>query len=88
VACTYNLTILDTLRGLAKARECRFFDFNKFNIEEYEHYEQVENGDLNWYVEGRFVAFAGPHAEKHASPGCSCTLLLTVSSITTLYAYY
>eukprot|EP01036_Dinobryon_divergens_P024532 gene24532-32994_t len=69
VACTFNLTILDTLRGLAKARECRFFDFNKFNIEEYEHYEQVENGDLNWYVEGRFVAFAGPHAEKHASPG-------------------
>lgn len=29
----------------------------------------MENGDLNWYVDGRFLAFAGPHAEKHASPG-------------------
>lgn len=52
-----------------KARECRFFDFNNFNIEEYEHYEQVENGDLNWYVDGKFIAFAGPHAEKEFSAG-------------------
>lgn len=40
--CHFNLTILDTLRGLYKAREHRFFDFNNFDVEEYEHYEQVE----------------------------------------------
>jgi len=51
--CSFNLTILDTLKGLAKARDMRFFDFSNFNIEEYEHYEQVENGDLNWYVQGK-----------------------------------
>ncbi|KAB2822970.1 MAG: hypothetical protein F9K51_07775, partial [Candidatus Dadabacteria bacterium] len=28
--CTFNLTILDTLKGLAKAREHRFFDFTRF----------------------------------------------------------
>ena len=63
------MTILDTLRGLQKAREHKFFDFNNFNVEEYEHYEQVENGDLNWCMDGRFVAFAGPHAERQCSPG-------------------
>lgn len=39
--CTYNLNILDCLRGLAKARYYKFFDFSKFNVEEYEYYEQV-----------------------------------------------
>lgn len=63
------LTILDTLRGLQKAREHRFFDFNNFNVEEYEHFEQVENGDLNWVLDGKFVAFAGPHADREFSAG-------------------
>ena len=31
-----------------------------FDIEEYEHYEQVENGDLNWILPGKLLAFSGP----------------------------
>lgn len=62
------------MRGLQKAREHRFFDFNNFNVEEYEHYEQVENGDLNWVLEGKFVAFAGPHADREFSAGGYHTL--------------
>jgi cell division cycle 14 len=53
--CSFNLTILDTLRGLHKARECGFFDFRTFDVEEYEYYEQVENGDFNWIVQGKFL---------------------------------
>jgi protein-tyrosine phosphatase len=68
------LTILDTLKGLYKAREYKFFDLAKFDIEEYEHYEQVENGDLNWCMDGKFIAFAGPHAERQFSPGGYHTL--------------
>eukprot|EP00606_Chrysophyceae_sp_TOSAG23-5_P001552 GSChrysophyteH2.ASY1.ANO1.128.1 assembled CDS len=49
--------------------ECGFFDFNKFNIEEYEHFEQVENGDLNWTLANKFIAFAGPHATRESHPG-------------------
>jgi len=67
--CSFNLTILDTLRGLHKACESGFFDFAKFNIEEYEHYEQVENGDLNWTLANKFIAFAGPHATRESHPG-------------------
>jgi hypothetical protein len=39
--CTFNLTVLDTLRGLYKAREHKFFDLDHFDLQEYEHYEQV-----------------------------------------------
>jgi cell division cycle 14 len=63
--CSFQLTILDTLRGLAKARTHKFFDLDHFDIEEYEHYELVENGDLNWLADGKFVAFAGPHSAQY-----------------------
>lgn len=64
VACTYNLTVYDCLCGLYKAKQLNFFDFNKFDLEEYEKYDRVENGDLNWILQGKFLAFAGPHATK------------------------
>jgi len=41
-ACTYDLNILDCLRGLAKARTHNFFSFDDFDIKEYEYFEQVE----------------------------------------------
>lgn len=40
--CTYDLTVLDCLQGMAKARLHGFFDFSTFDVEEYEYYEQVE----------------------------------------------
>lgn len=68
-ACPFVLTILDTLMGLEKAKQLKFFDYENFNQEEYEYYEQIEHGDLNWYVNKKFIAFAGPHEEKVLSPG-------------------
>ena len=41
-SCTYQLTVIDCLKGLAKARHHNFFNFDKFDVEEYEHFEQVE----------------------------------------------
>lgn len=35
-----------------------------FDAELYEHFERVENGDLNWVVPGKLVAFSGPHGRK------------------------
>ena len=67
-ACTFDLTVLDCLRGLAKAMKFNFFDSENFDVEEYEHFEQVENGDLNWIVYGKFLAFAGPHDTRTITP--------------------
>ncbi|OQR95436.1 dual specificity protein phosphatase [Thraustotheca clavata] len=60
--CLYKLTVLDCLKGLEKAVKCKFVAIETFNVEEYQHYEQVENGDLNW-LSPKFIAFAGPHNE-------------------------
>lgn len=37
-----------------------------FNVKEYEHYERVENGDLNWIIPGKFMAFMGPIEKRDA----------------------
>ncbi|CAB9501748.1 specificity protein phosphatase CDC14C [Seminavis robusta] len=73
-ACTYELTVWDCLKGLDKAHRYGFFDFQDFDVEEYEHFEQVENGDLNWIVYGKILAFAGPSYERRVSPEGYCTL--------------
>jgi cell division cycle 14 len=41
-ACLYELTLMHCLQGIVKARQYQFFDWDNFNVEEYEHYEQVE----------------------------------------------
>jgi cell division cycle 14 len=58
--CTYKCTILHCLRGLQKGMELGWFDYKKFNVQEYEFYEKVENGDWNWVVPGKLLAFASP----------------------------
>ena len=35
----------------------------------YYFYERVENGDMNWIVPGKFLAFSGPHASHHSDAG-------------------
>jgi len=62
--CMYDLTILDCVRGLAKAMEYKFFSFDDFPITEYEHFEQVENGDLTWIMQNKIIAFAGPQNQR------------------------
>ncbi|CAJ0965131.1 unnamed protein product [Ranitomeya imitator] len=115
--CTYNLTILDCLHGMRKALHLGFFNFENFDVDEYEHYEagvtlvstmretgasipgpsagtrdrsvqlhrntfsrklrskcrrqcqRVENGDFNWIVPGKFLAFSGPHPKSKIENG-------------------
>ncbi|XP_034386770.1 dual specificity protein phosphatase CDC14AB isoform X2 [Cyclopterus lumpus] len=67
--CTFNLTVLDCLQGIRKALQHGFFDFEMFDVDEYEHYERVENGDLNWIVPGKFLAFSGPHPKTKIENG-------------------
>ena len=57
---SFHLTVLFCLQGLQRAVGFGWFDLNTFNVQEYEHYERVENGDFNWLVPGKFLAFSGP----------------------------
>ncbi|XP_063409936.1 dual specificity protein phosphatase CDC14A-like isoform X2 [Mytilus trossulus] len=68
-ACTYNLTLLDCLHGLSKALANGFFNFDTFDVDEYEHYERVENGDFNWIIPNKMLAFSGPHSKSKIENG-------------------
>jgi len=58
--CSFQCTILDCLKGLQKAIELKWFDWVRFDVESYDFFEKVENGDMNWIVPDKFLAFAGP----------------------------
>ncbi|KAI8508959.1 Dual specificity protein phosphatase cdc14a [Branchiostoma belcheri] len=58
-ACTYNLNLIDALHGMYRALQNGFINFETFDVDEYEHYEKVENGDFNWIVPNKFLAFSG-----------------------------
>lgn len=66
---TYQLPVQQVIAGMYRAKQVGFIKWHKgevFDVEEYEHYEQVENGDLNWIVPGKLMAFSGPSAQpKH-----------------------
>eukprot|EP01016_Furgasonia_blochmanni_P013076 TRINITY_DN1660_c0_g2_i4.p1 TRINITY_DN1660_c0_g2~~TRINITY_DN1660_c0_g2_i4.p1 ORF type:complete len:486 (-),score=96.22 TRINITY_DN1660_c0_g2_i4:205-1536(-) len=68
-ACTYKCTILDCLRGLDYGMKLKWFDVKNFNLRDYEFYEKVENGDMNWIVPGKFLAFSGPSATSRDPDG-------------------
>jgi len=56
----YRCSILDVLRGLEYAIKLKWFDYKTFNLRDYEFYEKIDNGDLNWIIPGKFVAFSSP----------------------------
>jgi len=65
----YTITILDCLKAVKKAKESGFFEFDDFDYDEYEHYEKVQNGDFNWLVPEKFLAFCGPHPQSKIENG-------------------
>ena len=67
--CAYKLTVEDVCKGLSQGLLHGWLDLPRFNIVEYEHYEQVENGDLNWTLPAKFISFASPHDVKRRDNG-------------------
>ncbi|WFD31782.1 hypothetical protein MSPP1_002821 [Malassezia sp. CBS 17886] len=55
----YALTMQDILYGMRRALDHKLLDLTTFDLESYEHYEQVHNGDWNW-ITPQFLAFASP----------------------------
>ncbi|XP_051852725.1 dual specificity protein phosphatase CDC14B isoform X4 [Antechinus flavipes] len=67
--CTFYITLLDCFQAVHKAIQYGFLNFEKFDLDDYEHYEKAENGDLNWIIPGRFIAFCGPHPRSRLESG-------------------
>jgi len=43
-----------------------WYNSSTFNVADYQYYERVENGDLNWIIPGKFLAFSTPVDSTHA----------------------
>lgn len=67
--CSYKCTILDCIRGLHYAIKIGWFNYKTFDIKSYQHYERVENGDMNWIVPNKFIAFSSPAETAYDSEG-------------------
>lgn len=65
----YLLTLLDCLLAVERAVKHKWLNFDKFEVDEYDFYERVENGDLNWLIPEKFIAFCGPHNKSKFEDG-------------------
>jgi cell division cycle 14 len=61
----YGITIQDVAYGIWRAKEVGVCQLPLFNLEEYERYERVDEGDFNWITQD-FLAFASPQHEPIA----------------------
>lgn len=61
----FEITIQDVVYGVWRAKEKRLIDLHSFNLESYERYEHVENGDLNLLTPD-FIAFASPQEDSRS----------------------
>ncbi|KAK0548724.1 cell division control protein 14 [Tilletia horrida] len=62
----FNLSIQDVIYGLHRGLQTGLLDLSKFDINEYEYYEQVQNGDWNW-ITPNFIAFASPNDKEYVA---------------------
>ncbi|KAH8248613.1 hypothetical protein KR032_001407 [Drosophila birchii] len=65
---SFKISLLDCLNAVHKGLQAGFFNFSDFDAEEYEYFERVENGDFNWIVPQKFIAFCGPHQKSKTLP--------------------
>jgi len=81
----FSLNIQDCLWGVWKAMQNGLCDMNEFDIEDYEYFEKVENGDWNWLTP-HFIAFASPvdtnwiKQQREAKESTSTSLSSSTSS--------
>ncbi|CAI2368612.1 unnamed protein product [Moneuplotes crassus] len=66
---TYKCTIKDCLEGLYCGIQLGWYNYDTFDRKTYEKLEKVENGDMNWIIPGKFLAFASPSNNKYDEDG-------------------
>ncbi|KAF8866501.1 putative tyrosine-protein phosphatase CDC14 [Acephala macrosclerotiorum] len=75
----YGITVQDVVYGVWRAKEQGFCALPQFDLEEYERYERVDQGDFNWLTPD-FLAFASPQHTPVAPVPTSSPLYATLPS--------
>lgn len=63
----YNLSIFSCLKSIYKSINLGWYDPSTFSQEEWEKYDQIKNGDMNWIIPHKILAFATPFKKKEFS---------------------
>ncbi|XP_060844473.1 dual specificity protein phosphatase CDC14C-like [Rhopalosiphum padi] len=61
----YSVSVEECVNALYKAKWYGFFDMSDFDLDEYEKYETVKYGDINWIVPATLLAFSSPHTRDY-----------------------
>lgn len=61
----YSVSVEECVNALYKAKWYGFFDMSDFDLDEYEKYETVKYGDINWIVPATLLAFSSPHSRDY-----------------------
>ena len=58
---TYDLTVFSCVSGFYKGLKLGWYNPSTFDASSWEFNEQVENGDMNWLIPNKLLAFATPY---------------------------
>jgi cell division cycle 14 len=65
----YRLHVQHVIKSVEKALKLKWLNFSTFDVEEYEYFERVENGDFNWIIPNKILSFCGPHNRSYVENG-------------------
>lgn len=46
-----------------------WFSMSTFNSKDYDFYKKIENGDLNWIIPNKIIAFSSPYSTSNVVDG-------------------
>lgn len=58
----FELKIIDVLRGIKHVMELKWYDPFTFDSAEWDNHQQIKNGDMNWIIPNKLLAFASPYS--------------------------
>jgi cell division cycle 14 len=70
---SFRLPILYCLKAIENAIKYRWYRYDTFNIDDYNHYAKFENGDISWILPNKLLAFSSPTSGFYTKPNCSNT---------------
>ena len=57
---TFELSVLDCIKGLVTAIDIGWYSFKTFDYQAYEKSYTLSEGDMNWVIPKRILAFSSP----------------------------
>jgi len=68
---TPGISLLDCYLAIGKAISKGLFNYTSFDVDEYDKYQEVSSGDMNWIIPGRILALKGPRTAPKNQPSHS-----------------